>query len=230
VFKTRSLKLERIDTGDYTGDEYDRFLREIKFINRFTGDLRALRKTLFRDITRDGLANFNVLDVGAGSGVMLRAVAKFAGRNGSEPMLAGIELNEHSSKAILRDSSDFPGITSIRGNALSLPFADNAFDYAICSLFTHHLNDDDIVKVISEMDRVTRRGLYVIDLHRHPIAYAAYKIFCTIFRVSPLVRQDGSLSILRSFRPRELEVLAQRAGWAGYRVERHFPFRLVLRK
>ncbi len=230
MFAKRSEKLERIDTGDYTDDEYDRFLGEIKFINRFTGDLRALRRTLFRDIKRDGLANFSVLDVGAGSGEMLRAIAEFAGRTGSEPMLAGIELNERSARAILEDSSDFSGISSVRGNALSLPFADNAFDYAICSLFTHHLNDDDIVKIIGEMDRITCRGLYIIDLHRHPLAYAAYKIFCVVFRISPLVRQDGSLSILRAFRPNELKVLAERSGWSGYRVERHFPFRLVLRK
>ena len=80
------------------------------------------------------------------------------------------------------------------------------------------------------MDRVSRRGIFVTDLHRHPLAYAAYKILCIIFRVSPLVRQDGSLSILRAFKPRELEVLAQRAAWADFRVERRFPFRLVLRK
>lgn len=230
MFKTRSLKLERIDTGDYTDDEYDRFLREIKFINRYTGDLRALRKTLFRDIEREDLASFSVLDVGAGSGEMLREIAKFADSKKRFCMLTGIELNIRSARAILADSANFPEITAVQGDAIVLPFAENAFDYAVCSLFTHHLTDEQIIKVISEMDRVSRRGIFVTDLHRHPLAYAAYKILCIIFRVSPLVRQDGSLSILRAFKPRELEVLAQRAAWADYRVERRFPFRLVLRK
>ncbi|MEJ7849069.1 MAG: methyltransferase domain-containing protein [Pyrinomonadaceae bacterium] len=229
MFKTRSLKLERIDTGDYTGDEYDHFLREIKFINRFTGDLRALRKTLFRDIKHEGLAKFSVLDVGAGSGEMLRAIAEFAGRTGRKSQLAGLELNERSAKAILEDSSNFQGLTSVRGNALALPFADDAFDYAICSLFTHHLSDEDIVKVISEMDRVACRAIFVTDLHRHPMAYVFYKVFCFAFRISPLVTEDGSLSILKSFKPEELKKFGKAAGLKNASVYRSFPFRLILR-
>jgi hypothetical protein len=55
VFEKRSYKLERIDTGDYTSGEFRRFLREIRFINRFLGDDRALRKTLLREIGKENL-------------------------------------------------------------------------------------------------------------------------------------------------------------------------------
>ena len=68
MFKTRSLKPERIDTGDYTAEEYDRFLSDIRLVNRFAGDNRALKKTLLREIETENLQNFSVLDVGAGSG------------------------------------------------------------------------------------------------------------------------------------------------------------------
>lgn len=230
MFKKRSQKLERIDTGDYTAAEYERFLREIKFINRYTGDLRAIRKTLFRNIEREKLADFSVLDVGAGSGEMLRATANFARRTGCKSVLTGIELNSRSAMAILSDSAAFPEITSVRGDALVLPFANNAFDYAVCSLFTHHLSDENIVKVISEMDRVASRGIFVTDLHRHPMAYVFYKLFCVVFRISPLVREDGSLSILKSFKPDELRLLAERARLKNAVVERSFPFRLILER
>ncbi|MDQ2746408.1 MAG: hypothetical protein M3T96_04005, partial [Acidobacteriota bacterium] len=66
MFKTRSLKLERLDTGDYTAEEYERFLREIAFINRRIGDEKALRETLLHEIERENLSSFSVLDVGAG--------------------------------------------------------------------------------------------------------------------------------------------------------------------
>jgi hypothetical protein len=78
------------------------------------------------------------------------------------------------------------------------------------------------------MKRVTRRKIFVIDLHRHRTAYALYKIFCAAFRISPLVREDGSLSILRSFKPDELRALAEQANLENISVERYFPFRLVL--
>ena len=60
----RSKQLERIDTGDYTAAEYDRFLKEIAFINRFLGDRRALRRSLLAEVERRGLTEFSLLDVG----------------------------------------------------------------------------------------------------------------------------------------------------------------------
>jgi ubiquinone/menaquinone biosynthesis C-methylase UbiE len=228
VFATRSLKLERIDTGDYTPQEYERFLREIRLVNRFAGDSRALRKTLLRDIERENLREFSVLDVGAGSGELLRETGKFARRQKRKSRLCGLELNARSALAILEESKNFAEIKSVRANALTLPFSDKSFDYAVSSLFTHHLSDENIVKTFSEMSRVASRKIFVIDLHRHRLAYISYKMFCAGFRISPLVREDGSLSILRSFKSNELTELARKAGLKNVSVKRVFPFRLVL--
>jgi hypothetical protein len=49
-----------------------------------------------------------------------------------------------------------------------------------------------------------------------------------LFLYTRLVREDGALSILRGFRPRELDQLAHRARLSNVRVTRRFPFRLVL--
>ncbi|MEZ5427481.1 MAG: methyltransferase domain-containing protein [Pyrinomonadaceae bacterium] len=229
MFESRSLKPERIDTGDYTPEEYERFLSDIRLINRLAGDRRALRLSLLREIEKENLRRFSVLDVGAGSGELLRVIAGFARRQNRRATLCGLELNARSAEAILEESSEMDEINSIRGDALELPFADDSFDYAICSLFTHHLTDDEIVRVFGEMGRVAARRIFVIDLHRHPFAYALYQMFCAGFRISPLVRQDGSLSILKSFRPPELESLGRRANFETVSVKRRFPFRLVLR-
>lgn len=229
MFKTRSLQLERIDTGDYTPEEYDRFLLDISFINRFAGDVRALKKTLLREVVKADLQNFSVLDVGAGSGEFLRVIARFAQRQNRKTSLFGLELNARSARAILAESKDFTEIKAVRGDGLNLPFADNSFDYAICSLFTHHFKDEKIIEILREMTRVSRRNVFVIDLHRHRAAYLLYQIFCVCFRISRLVREDGSLSILRSFKPDELKLLAKRAKLRNVAVNRHFPFRLVLR-
>jgi ubiquinone/menaquinone biosynthesis C-methylase UbiE len=227
-FQNRSLKLERIDTGDYTSEEYDRFLQEIRLVNRFAGDSQALKNTLLREIERADLRTFSVLDIGAGSGELLRVIAKFARRQKRKANLTGLELNARSAEAILEESKDFAEISSIRGNALNLPFTENSFDYAICSLFTHHFTDENIIAILREMARVARRKIFVIDLHRHRMAYLSYQIFCAAFRISPLVAQDGLLSILRSFKPHELQFLAEKANLQSISVERHLPFRLVL--
>ena len=228
MLKTRSLQPERIDTGDYTPEEYDRFLREIGFINRVLGDRRALNRTLLREIAFKDLQSFSVLDVGAGSGELLRAIAVFARKSNRKSRLVGLELNERSSNAIAEESSDFAEIEAVRADAFHLPFADNSFDYAICSLFTHHFTDENVVRILSEMNRVSRRKIFVIDLHRHRAAYFLYKLFCRVFFISPLVREDGSLSVLRSFTPDELENLGEKAGLKDVLMKRIAPFRIVL--
>lgn len=229
MFDERSNKLERIDTGDYTPEEYDVFLREIRLVNRFAGDNRALKKTLLREIKKTDAQDFSVLDIGAGSGELLRTIAKFVRSRNRESNLFGLELNARSAAAILEESKNFPEICAVRGDALHLPFADDTFDYAICSLFTHHFTDEKVVEILSEMSRVARRNIFVIDLLRHPTAYRLYKVFCAAFRISPLVREDGSLSILRSFTAQELEKLAHQAKLEKYTVKKYFPYRLVLK-
>ena len=229
MFEKRSYELERIDKGDYTPAEYDVFLREIGFINRYLGDIRALRKTLLREIKEKNTREFSVLDVGAGSGEFLREIAKFGRKNCFKTELFGLELNARSAESILEESKDYPEIYSIRGDALNLPCHDKAFDYTICSLFTHHFTDENVVQILREMARVSKHGVFVIDLHRDVNAYFWYKIFCTVFRISPLVREDGLLSITRSFLPEELINLANKAGLKNVSVEKRKPSRLVLK-
>ena len=228
MFQTRSSELELLDTGEYTPDEYEGCLRELRRINRWLGDSRALEETVLREIERENLKEFSILDVGAGSGELLRVAAKFARRTRRKARLVGLELNARSARAILEESAGFAEISSIRGDALNLPLADNAFDYAICSLFTHHFADENVVKIFLEMKRIARRKIFAIDLHRDKTAYFFYTTIGRIFLHNRLVRHDGALSILRSFVPEEFENLARQADLKEISVTKHFPARLVL--
>ncbi|HYY57297.1 MAG TPA: methyltransferase domain-containing protein [Pyrinomonadaceae bacterium] len=227
-FRQRSDELEHLDKGDYTPKEYEACLVELRRVNQFLGDASALRRSLLAEIERTGHGSFSVLDVGAGSGELLRVAAAWANRKGRRAQLVGLELNARSAEAILEESQEFPSISAVRGDALSLPFTDGRFDYAICSLFTHHFKDDGVIRVMRELARVARRRIFIIDLHRHPLAYLLYTTVGRIFLHNRLIREDGALSILRSFRPSELGRLAHSAGLRDVAVERRFPFRLVL--
>ncbi len=227
-FRKRSSELEHLDKGDYTPEEYEGCLAELRRVNRFLGDTRALRRSLLAEVEREGLKSFSVLDVGAGSGELLRTIASWAHESGREALLVGLELNARSAKAIREESSAFASIRALRGDALRLPFAGGRFDYAICSLFTHHFRDEQVVDILNELGRVARRKVFVIDLHRHPLAYFLYTTVGRLFLHNRLIREDGALSIMRGFRPRELNELCSRSRLAGCNVERRFPFRLVL--
>ena len=227
-FRQRSSELEHLDKGDYSAEEYEGCIVELQRVNRWLGDERALRESLLAKIEQENLRRFSVLDVGAGSGALLRVIAKWARQSGRQAKLAGVELNARSAQAIAEQSTTMPEIVSIQGDAFQLPFVDKKFDYAICSLFTHHFRNADVVKILRELSRVAKRGVLVIDLHRHPIAYFFYTTIGRLFLHNRLIREDGALSILRSFKPRELESLAGKADLKNVSVTRSFPYRLVL--
>ncbi len=216
-FRQRSRELERLDTGDYTDAEYARWQNEMWYIHRFFGELRALRNSLYRDLSStDGVS---ILDVGAGSGGLLDEVRKwFAGR----ASVTGIELNEAAAKQIKNRSIDV-----VRADGLKLPFADDAFTTTFCTLTLHHLNAADAAKLIAEMARVSSERIYVIDLTRDAKAYYLYKVFGGVL-LQRFSLEDGALSILRSYTPDELYEIAKLAGLQQVKIERSFINRIVL--
>jgi ubiquinone/menaquinone biosynthesis C-methylase UbiE len=226
-FLRRSSELEHLDKGDYTAEEYEGCIVELQWVNRWLGDARALRSSLLAEIKRLSLTSFTVLDVGAGSGELLRVIAEWAADNGYRAGLTGVELNARSARAI-RDHADKFDIDAVRADAFSLPFPDNQFDYAICSLFAHHFDSRKVVQILHELSRVARREILVIDLHRHPVAYYFYTTIGKLLLRNRLTREDGALSILRGFKPDELKSIAQQAGLKNVNVMRRFPYRLVL--
>ncbi len=227
-FRQRSYELENIDKGTYTPEEYEGCLVELRRVNEWLGDAKVLKETFLAEIERSGLPSFSALDVGAGSGELLRVVAEWARETNRKASLVGLELNERSAQAILDESRSFSEISSVQADGLLLPFADNSFDYVIQSLTLHHFDDDGAVRILREMGRVAARGIFVIDLHRNPIAYYFYTTIGRLILHNRLLREDGALSILRSFKPAELEEIGRKAELANVKVEKHFPSRLIL--
>lgn len=218
-FKHRSYKLERLDTGDYTPAEYAKWQGEMRFVHRIFGENRALRRALFPEIGNVG-DDLSILDVGAGSGELLDSILKWNIR--PKPFLVGAEINADAARSI-----ENRAISAVRCDALLLPFADNSFDFVVCSLFLHHLTDEKAVVLLAEMKRVARNRIFAIDLHRSPVAYYFYKIVGSMF-LQRFTVEDGSLSILRAFKPSELEHLARAAGLKEISVSRSAAYRLVL--
>ena len=227
-FRQRSLAPENLDKGTYTPKEYEGCLVELRRVNEWLGDANALRDSLLKEIERCDLGSFSVLDVGAGSGELLRVAAKWTRETNRQAWFVGLELNQRSAQAILDESTAFAEISSVRGNGFELPFPNDSFDYAIQSLTLHHFDDDGAVKILREMARVAARGIFVIDLHRSPVAYYFYTTIGHLFLHNRLIREDGALSILKSWEPEELRAIGAAAGLDNVKVDKHFPSRLIL--
>jgi SAM-dependent methyltransferase len=113
-------------------------------------------------------------------------------------------------------------------DALADPLPDR-FDVLTCSLFLHHLTDEEAVGLLRRMAAAARRAVLVNDLSRGLpgllLAYAGTRLLTR----SPVVHTDGPLSVRAAFTPAEALALAGRAGLRGATVSRRWPCRFLLR-
>ena len=117
-------------------------------------------------------------------------------------------------------------IRIIQADVLNLPFDQAEFDYALTGMFLHHLDDDDVVRVLATMSRVSRRGIIAADLLRSSRAYAWITLF-TLF-ANPMVKHDARVSIQQAFSHEEVLALRDRAGIGFAEYHKHFGHRFVL--
>jgi 2-polyprenyl-3-methyl-5-hydroxy-6-metoxy-1,4-benzoquinol methylase len=109
--------------------------------------------------------------------------------------------------------------------------AGGGFDVVLSSFVAHHMSDPELLAFLAFMEAESARGWLVNDLHRHRFAYAGYPLLARLMGWHRIVRQDGQLSIARSFRPADWHALLARAGLADIaQVVPRFPFRLCVER
>jgi SAM-dependent methyltransferase len=185
----------------------------INFLDRMIGDARS----------------FRLLDVGFGQGDMLRTIARWARRRGIRAELVGVDLNPKSA-AVARAAT--PSHLSIMYRTGDYREVGGSFDFIISNLVGHHMTDDQLSDFLRLMEAEARTGWIVNDLHRHRFAYAGYPLLCRLMGWHRIVREDGQLSIARSFRPAEWRAILIEAGIApgAAKIVRRFPFRLCVER
>lgn len=224
----RLYEEELLDAGAGTDDDVLDNLTDLRRINRYLGGARAIVRTLSPRIKSDSTKAWSLLDVGIGSADIPLAVADQFRSRGIELSITGIDLSDRILR-LLRDRLNIDSRMSlVRGDALSLPFADNSFDFVTASLFLHHFREDDAVRLLREFARVAKRSVIINDLVRDLVPYYFTRLTGPLLAKSYLTRNDAPVSVLRGFTAQELNRLARKAELSEYKIRRFFPYRLVL--
>ena len=223
---SRRREAEWMDEPGADPDQLRRSLRFIRQVNRLFGYTRATLSHFDRFSSGWPVGQtIRILDVATGSADVPRAMLRWARRRGLDVQIVGMDLQPViASEALAGDASG--RLRIIRANALRLPFADGSFDYAMTSMFLHHLDDDQIVRVLAEMGRVARRGVVVADLLRNRRAYGWISLFTLL--ANPMVRHDARVSVAQALTKDEIVSLRDRAGLGFAAYRRHFGHRFVL--
>lgn len=214
----RSSEREWLDDPDVLPADLAAALADLDRFNRaMLGHWPILRwlASATRDVPKD--RPVAILDVGCGSGDLLRAVRRWATRENRAATLIGIDLNPDA-VAIARAAT--PG-----GDGISFASAD-VFDYRppapvdliVSSLVAHHLTDRGIVDFLAWMEATARRGWLVSDLQRSVVPYAFIGLMGKLTHLHPTVIHDGRISIARALTRVEWRARIAEAGLPADRV------------
>ncbi len=208
AFGPRRIEPEILDT--LPPEVAQRSLADLVRLNRDFGGHSVLRG-LMREAVEDPFEPFTVLDIGGASGDMAAVISETCPG-------AFVTVLDH-----VASHMDHAKQPKVCGNAFALPFRDGSFDYAFSSLFLHHFEDDSVIRLFREMNRVARRGVLTVDLIRSPLAYWFVPLTKPIFGWDAVTVNDGPISFAAAFRAPELRRLAESAGLGDVRVRSHRP-------
>ncbi len=214
---------EILDSDACPSCDVQRALEVLGMVNRRFGGVATTQKMVQRVAQVSGVRHLSLLEVAAGLGEVPETAGQRLARHG---ITLDVTLLDRARTHLPSDNrtAQSPGVVA---DALALPFGDGAFDLVSCSLFAHHLSEQQLAQFVREGLRVSRRALLINDLIRHPVhlalVYASYPLMRN--RVAWL---DGLTSVRRSYIPEEIRRLTESAVSPETRVEitRNYLFRM----
>lgn len=200
--------------------DFSAALDGLERLNRMTFAHAPLLRFLDRVVTGGGLTSLSVLDVGAGGGDALRAMARWGEGRGIALDLWGLDRSPWAERHATARGTPARWITC---DLFDLP-PERRFDVVVCSLFAHHLDDAALVRFLRWLPAHAARRWIILDLHRHRIPWLAVWAGTRLMRMHPMVVHDGPISIMRGFDRADWRRLVAEAGVAA-RIRWVLPFR-----
>ncbi|MEH0155148.1 methyltransferase domain-containing protein [Limibacter armeniacum] len=227
-FTVRSDEQELMDDFNVKDQGLLRTLRELEIINLWLGGNNITFSGLETLLKQAGQQPVTVVDLGCGSGDMVRQLAKRFKKNHPQIKLIGVDANPAVIEYAKSKSVDFPDIEFITDDIFSERFQKREFDIILCTLFTHHFEDNTLLQLLKHWRSQAKIGVVINDLHRHWFAYHSIDWLTRLFSKSYMTKYDAKLSVLRSFKKNELENLTQKAGWMQFSLKWKWAFRWQL--
>jgi len=226
-FRYRSTEKEYLDNSIIATEDLYLNLSELDSINKLLGGYNASLKGL-ASILKQTKEVHSILDIGFGGGDSIKQLSVFADKTGSKFFFYGVDLKSDcvtyaennlfmlSNKKLICD--DYKNIS---------PELLKQIDVIHCSLFLHHLTDEEIISLFKFV-KSNQCIVLVNDLHRNWFAYYSIKLLTALFSKSHLVKNDAPLSVKRGFKKRELISFLEKAGFKNYSVKWSWAFRYTL--
>lgn len=226
-FKYISSERELIDETNIQKDLLFRNLNELDLLNKYTWGHAITLKGIKQLIT-DHAKTYNIVDLGCGSGDSLRVIADWARENNFKVQLSGVDKNANVIEYLGRHCSAYPEITGIISDHQEYLDRNSSIDIVLCSLFCHHLNENELIKLFSYFREKVRIGFIVNDLLRSRISYYGAWFVTRLFQATILAKNDGPVSVLRAFRIGEIKHMLEKANIRNYLIQKKSLYRFLI--
>jgi SAM-dependent methyltransferase len=235
--KARFLVPELMDDPMLDIAEHRRALNGLRRVNVFSGTAIAIARRISEFCEAHQIKSARILDLGCGSGDVAYGVARALPSNGQwhiegwdiSPTAIDFARQLHTNAKALQALKSRNSQCSLSFHQEDVFAAKNStFDFVYCSLFLHHFQDGDAIRVLRRMRALAGCGLIVDDLNRSSLGFMLARIGVQILSRSPIVHFDGPQSVRAAFSIDEARMLAQAAGLSRITIEKRWPERWLL--
>ena len=172
-----------------------------------------------------------ILDIAAGGGDLAIRIASLAEHDGVSVAIDGCDISPTALK-FATDQATAAKRNNVRFfqcDALIQPFPLPEYDIVMCSLFLHHLKEEDAMLLLQRMKAAATKLVLVNDLRRTTFGYWLAWLGCRILTRCHVVHVDGPMSVEGAFASDEAKAIAAEAGLADAVVTHHWPQRFLLK-
>ena len=225
----RHITAEIMDGPNVEAAAHALALEGLRRINAASRAAARMARPILDLARRQNLSRLSMLDIACGGGDVPVGIALLARQAGVEVDLTLLDRSATALK-LATGAADRAGIAS-RGVQADLMdrWNESAFDVVTCSLFLHHVSEPErVVELLDRMRTISRRMVVISDLRRCRMGLLSAWAGSRILSKSAIVHHDAPASVRAAWTLRELTSFAARAGMKNARVERSWPWRMLL--
>lgn len=214
---------EAMDAPDCDEDTLARTYAQFRYVNPVVSGWRSMYRREIRPLLSPRHP-LTLLDVGSGGGDVSRSLARWAARDGLRLEVTGIDPDARA-HAFASDLPAVPGLSFRRAHSADLVAEGARFDFVVSNHVLHHLTPHELGGLLVDSEQLCAARVLHADIARSRFAYLGFGVATAPFFRRSFIRDDGLISIRRSYTPAELRPALPPGWW----VEAAAPSRLVLR-
>jgi len=202
-------------------------LGELDSMNRYAGG-HSISLSGIKRMVNDRHKIYHIADLGCGSGDVLKYIARWARINQYQVKLTGVDKSKDAIMYLSENCSGFDEISGVVSDYQHYLESAADIDIVHCSLFCHHLSDNELHDLFTKLKTKARLGFVINDLHRSPLAYYGVWFLTRLLNGTDLSKHDGPVSVLSAFKHSELDSLLRNAGLNEFSIQWKWAFRYLV--